>query len=360
MREADGYAATLSSSVAIDRSYVRFLRVSGRAPTQMLKGLVSGSIPPALSEPVAGIRRGRVTYSALLTPKGKTVTDLRITRLENGEGGSLLLEFPPSGIEGAEAHFRKYLPPRFARLESLERAFGLLSVIGPGAVQALATAVEPWGGDAALLATLGEGEEVVLDEGPMRGVRLVRSGEVIPVAFDVVGDAEILEEIGSRLEENGTLCPPEGSALWNTLRIERGRPAFGIDFDGETLPPEVGITDRAIDHRKGCYTGQEVIVRIRDRGKVNRRLHGLLLGTAPPPDPGTPLYAPERSRPVGETRSSVPSPRFGQTVALGYLRQEVGLRDTIRLGTPDGLPVAVRALEDRGWVLVEGDPDFVP
>ena len=73
-----------------------------------------------------------------------------------------------------------------------------------------------------------------------------------------------MAECWLRLEQAG--AAPVGSGVWETLRIEAGLPAFGADMDGATIPVEAGLADRAIDHDKGCYTGQEVIVRIRDRG----------------------------------------------------------------------------------------------
>ena len=60
-----------------------------------------------------------------------------------------------------------------------------------------------------------------------------------------------------------------------TVRIESGRPRFGIDMDTDTIPLEAGLDDRAISRSKGCYVGQEVIVRVIDRGhgRVARRLN---------------------------------------------------------------------------------------
>ncbi|HJX51847.1 MAG TPA: hypothetical protein VJ801_03685, partial [Polyangia bacterium] len=61
-----------------------------------------------------------------------------------------------------------------------------------------------------------------------------------------------------------------------TLRIEAGEPRFGAELAGDTLPMELGLSS-ALDHKKGCYLGQETIVRARDRGLVRRRLATLRL-----------------------------------------------------------------------------------
>jgi folate-binding protein YgfZ len=61
------------------------------------------------------------------------------------------------------------------------------------------------------------------------------------------------------------------------MRIQAGEPRSGAEIAGDVLPMEVGLAD-ALDHKKGCYLGQETIVRARDRGLVQRRLAGLRLG----------------------------------------------------------------------------------
>ena len=144
------------------------------------------------------------------------------------------------------------------------------------------------------------------------------------------------------------------------LRVEAGRPEWGAELDAETIPPEAGIDARAIDHGKGCYTGQEVIVRIRDRGHVNRLIRGLLLGGAPIPSVGAPLFPSGEERAVGEVRSAVWSPGFGQGIALGFVRREIEPPATLALGGPSGPTVGVRELTPHGWRLVPGDPSFHP
>ena len=117
---------------------------------------------------------------------------------------------------------------------------------------------------------------------------------------------------------------PAGLGVWGTLRVEAGRPVFGTDMDENTLPPEAGIVDRAVDQTKGCYTGQEVIVRIRDRGHVNRHLRVLELGDVPAPAKGAELLAADGSgKVVGQLTSVVQSPRAKGVLAMGYVRRGV-------------------------------------
>ena len=61
------------------------------------------------------------------------------------------------------------------------------------------------------------------------------------------------------------------------LRIESGRPRLGLDMDGDTIPQEAGLNERAVSFTKGCYVGQETVARLHYKGKPNRHLRGLRL-----------------------------------------------------------------------------------
>ena len=78
------------------------------------------------------------------------------------------------------------------------------------------------------------------------------------------------------------------AATAEALRIEAGIPRFRRDMDEETIPLEAGIEDRAISLTKGCYVGQEVIIRVlhRGHGRVARKLVGLILDGEKRPDRG--------------------------------------------------------------------------
>ena len=68
-----------------------------------------------------------------------------------------------------------------------------------------------------------------------------------------------------------------GAAALDAARIEAGYPVFGVDMTSDTIPLEAGIEDRAISFSKGCYVGQEVIIRVlhRGHGRVAKKLVGL-------------------------------------------------------------------------------------
>jgi len=364
-----GYAEANRSAALIQRPSRHFVVLQGRSPARMLSGLSSGRIPPDPLSVGSGMHRGTAPYSTLLTPKGRLVTDMRVARIDPGDAGSLLLDLPAESAQDVLTHLHRFLPPRLACAVEPEVSLSMLTLIGPAATSLLALLVGGATGntgstnpgaapsrgamvDLSFLESFAEGDELAGPGTSIHRFRLIRIDDVRPPAWDVIVPEADIQAWTARLVAAGV--SQADPLVWDTLRVERGRPEFGHELDPEILPPEAGIEDRAIDPRKGCYTGQEVIVRIRDRGKVNRQLRGLLLGAVPPPPAGTPLYAPEREQPVGETRTAVHSPRFGQTAALGYVRREIDPPASLRLGHPEGPDVQMRAIAPGDWVLVDG------
>jgi folate-binding protein YgfZ len=355
------YRAAFHGTAVRPASDRHFLKVTGRAPGEMLNGLLSNSPPPPL-EPVEGkvgygsgipdTNPGKVggsaVYSTLLNAKGRMITDLRIS---SDSSGGFLLEIPSAGFEGAVAHFSKFLPPRLAGLEDRSPFMAALTLLGPEVPGLLASALSSYG-----LAVSGEevlaiGEEDVLVLFGRNGetFRIMGRGDALVPGWDLILPERLSEAVQSALE--GTGATPLSEATLDILRIEKGRPLFGRDMDENTIPVEAGIQARAIDNQKGCYTGQEVIIRIRDRGHVNKELRGLLLGGAPVATFRQELFHPDRENSVGWVTSSAASPHFGQTVALGYLQRAVKPGDTVRLGDAAGPEARVVALSDQGWVL---------
>jgi tRNA-modifying protein YgfZ len=129
-----------------------------------------------------------------------------------------------------------------------------------------------------------------------------------------------------------------GADLAEAWRLEAARPAWGKDLSTETIPLEAGLLDRAISTTKGCYVGQEVIIRILHRGggRVAKRL--MLVecdaSLADVPAPGTALHAGDEV--VGHVTSAAYSPGRGRILAFAYVRRdaaEPGRRFTLDAGT---------------------------
>lgn len=112
-----------------------------------------------------------------------------------------------------------------------------------------------------------------------------------------------------------------GMTALNALRLEAGIPWFPVDFDDTVIPEEAALEVTHLSFTKGCYTGQEIVERVRSRGHVNRRRVRLAFATAPePPARGAMLRAGDLD--VGEVTSAAFSPAAGTSIGMGYLRAE--------------------------------------
>jgi tRNA-modifying protein YgfZ len=118
--------------------------------------------------------------------------------------------------------------------------------------------------------------------------------------------------------------PPGDEAQLEVLRVEAGRPRYGLDLDDSVIPQEAGLNERAVSFTKGCYVGQETVARLHYRGKPNRHLRGLQLSA--PAEPGAEIRLGEKL--VGRLGSVVESPRHGP-IALALVRREAAPGDVV-------------------------------
>jgi folate-binding protein YgfZ len=331
------YQAAREGAAVAARDDLAHLVLAGRDPVRMIQGLITNDL--------AGAPDGRLVYGVMLTPKGRAIADLRCWREEGPQGVEVHLDLPREALAAATDHLRRSIPPLYARWRDASEAIGTLGVYGPlsGELlsEALGTRVPPVSEDEMATAPYGSGLVRIA------GTRYA-GGEA---GFDVVAERPLLVELRTRLlelgRERGVL--PLGFAALEALRIEAGRPRGGHELTEETIPTEAfestGLMERAISFSKGCYTGQEVIVRIAHRGHVNRHLRGLLLPAgAAPPSAATRLHHGDSGRDVGWVTSASDSPRMGVAIALAFVRREIEPGQTVRLGSVDGAEAAVIAL----------------
>lgn len=102
------------------------------------------------------------------------------------------------------------------------------------------------------------------------------------------------------------------------LRIESGTPAFGKDFDENTIPQEACLY-HALSFDKGCYVGQEIVARLEHRGHVGKQLVQIFLESQTPPQPGEKIFS-KAGTEIGWVTSACFSPKNKKVVVLGYLR----------------------------------------
>jgi tRNA-modifying protein YgfZ len=251
---------------------------------------------------------GQVTNEIeALEPGRKMLGDLRVLDL----GDELWLDTERVALQELFNMIRRYKLGRDVELHkrTLERA--LLSLVGPQAP------------------AIGADEhDSVRDE--IGGV------PVILVRTDL--GADVICEAGRAGEVKAALRVPEvPEAIAEIVRVEHGRPRYGLELDDSVIPQEAGLNERAVSFTKGCYVGQETVARLYYRGKPNRHLRGLRLSD--PVASGEPLRLGERE--VGRVGTSVVSPVHGP-IALAIVRREAAPGETVVAG--DGATAVVAEL----------------
>ncbi len=143
-------------------------------------------------------------------------------------------------------------------------------------------------------------------------------------------DGQLTDLIGESLPAEFKSLPEVDLDTFEVIRIERGVPRFLADMDEDTLPLEAGIEDRAISFTKGCYVGQEIIVRVTTRGggRVAKRLvrwHADDSASVVPLHDARIFAA---GKDIGRVTSAAFSPSLAKVVGLGYVH-----RDFVEPGT---------------------------
>jgi folate-binding protein YgfZ len=291
------YAAATERCGLIDRSERGKLALTGADAKRFLQGQVTND--------VEALRPGAGCYAAFLTPKGKMLGDLRILDADE----ELLLDTERVALQPLFNMIRRAMIGYAVELHKRTLERGLLSLIGPES-RAIAGA-----------GTLPQAEHAH-DELELGGIaaRAIRTD----AGIDLLCDSNDTAALRHALQDAG--ATPISEATAECVRIERGRPRYGVELDDGVIPQEAGLNERAVSFSKGCYVGQETVARLHYRGKPNRLLRGLRLSA--PAEPGAPLRLGERE--VGRIASAAVSPRLGP-IALALVRREAPVGSTVLL-----------------------------
>jgi folate-binding protein YgfZ len=292
------YRAARDAVAVVDRSDLGVVDVGGRDRAKFLHALLSNDI--------ASLAPGQGCAAALLDVHGKLQVMLVVWALDD----RMLLLTPPGMGEATVAALDHYLFAEKVVLTDVTGQRALLMLLGPAADETAKrlTGVAP--PDAAWSHVAGSLDGIE--------ARVVRGGGELDVreVWLAVPSAERTRVWNAVLAAG---VRPLGAAALESLRIEAGTPRYGADVDATVLLPEIPF-ERLVSHTKGCYPGQEVVVRIRDRGHVNRHLRGLLLeGDAPPPR-GAEVVA--DGAVVGQVTSATRSLGMQRPIALAFIKRQ--------------------------------------
>lgn len=285
------------------------VRVSGAERASWLQGLLTNDIE--------ALTPGQGCYAAWLTPQGRMITDLVVL----ADDESLSLDVPAALSEGIVRQLNAAIFAEDVVLTDETGQWRTLGIHGAGAAQAVARSAVGSRPSNSTLTTERIDAWPEFTHAPVGTFgRLVRTfpygvpGFTLRVAVDQA-DLWI-----SRLRLAGATVTP--AAALEFARIEAGRPQFLVDMDADTIPLEAGIENRAISFTKGCYVGQEVIVRVvhRGGGRVARKLVRLTIDGDSVPVARAGVKA-DRGE-IGRVTSAAWSPRLERAVALAYVHRD--------------------------------------
>jgi folate-binding protein YgfZ len=311
------YAALSERCGLLDRSERGKLALTGADAVEFLNGQVTNELLDLTS--------GQGCYAAFLTHKGKMLGDLRILAVEDADGKDngaraasptaapteLLLDTERVALQGLFDMIRRFKVGYRVDLHKRTLETSLLSLIGPAAA---AIAERAFSSPVDLPEQ--ENDHVLVGQ-----VRIVTTNVGVDLLCTTDATASVLESLRAAGAEQVSEQAAE------IVRVEQGRPRYGIDIDESTIPQEAGLNERAVSFTKGCYVGQETVARLHYRGKPNRHLRGLRLSE--PTASGAELHLGER--PVGALTSTVLSPTFGP-IGLALLRREAEPRAILTVG----------------------------
>ena len=332
------YWAAREAVAIFDTNWHTIVELTGPDRVRYLNAIVSND--------VKSLGEGRGTLALLLNPQGHILAELEIYALQD----KLVVLSHASVRERTVATLDKFIIMDDVILSDVTDQFGSLAIEGPRAGTVIA--------EACGLSLEGFSEHAIA-EVQIDGVacHLIRHSHFSLPGAEIIAPREHLGLLWKNL--HASVVAQHGAAIGmravNSLRLEAGIPWFPDDYNDTVIPHEAALETTHISFSKGCYTGQEIVERVRSRGQVNRRRVQLKFSVADPPAPLTRLYAhdtepqtAERKTPppagasvraaesaaaetkeVGIITSSAFSPAANAAIGMAYVRREHNAPGTI-------------------------------
>jgi folate-binding protein YgfZ len=265
---------------------------------------------------------GEGGYAFLLDPRGRNLGDFRFLVRPDG----ILCVLDKRRVEPTRAWLDRFVIAADVRIADVSAEWAGIALAGPGSPEVarrIAGAAPPAReGDAAI----GRFRD--------RELLLVASGDLGPGGVEAwvlgPGAQAVIHALAIELAPAGAAPLTQSGA--EALRIEAGRPRFGVDVDESVLPEETGQGSRAVSYTKGCYSGQEVVAKQKYLGKPRKMLAGAF--PARVLRVPAPLFSGDAE--AGVLTSCAHSPALGRPVALAMLKAPVPEPGSVLRAPSDG------------------------
>ena len=282
----------------IDLSSRGRIRVGGSEAVMFLNGLITNDMKT--------LAENRWMPAAFPTVQGRLIGAVRVVRTAD----SFLIDTDAESHEAILKTVSRFTLAGDFKVSDLTDSTSLLTLQGKRAVGVAEEVFET------SLADLPRDGSVEL-EWKDTPVTIIRATHTSEDGFDLMIDSARAAEVREALISAG--AQPVSDDTLETLRVEAGIARYGRDMDESNVVIETNLDD-AVSYTKGCYIGQEIIIRIKHRGHVAKKLTGLRFDTDQKIESGAVIKSEDKE--IGRVTSAVFSPKLDCTIALGYLRYE--------------------------------------
>lgn len=286
---------------------------TGADRVRFLNGIVTGSVS---TTPVGG-----GCHATLLNLKAHIVAELRIFPRETD---TYLVVPRGQGAATAAALARYAIIDDFSAEPAWD--FALLALLGPTA----ASHLEALGYGASSLGSRPVWSHADV-EGSSGKLWMVRARQLGADGYWLGGPVASIAAARAALAARGLHALSARAAA--AARVVAFEPVWGREITELYFPMEVGLGD-TIDYKKGCFLGQEPIVRIRDRGHVNWRLVQLHIAGTQVPGLDSNLEAETKTK-AGKLTTVAEVPGEG-IAALALLHASIPVGAHVRVVASDG------------------------
>jgi folate-binding protein YgfZ len=301
------YKFARESVALIDKNYRCVLSFAGADRVRYLNAVLTGNI--------RDLTAGHGDISLLLNPQGRILAEVGTLAL----GDRFLVISHAIIRERLVETFDKFIIMDDVTMEDWTDKFGTLALEGPKTSEFVRelcgmdlNAVEDFTSVEKTIAGISC-RVIRTSAGEIAGAEFLAPRENLSALWNLLLDA-------SRKHGGG----PAGYEALNILRLEENIPWYGVDFDENQIPHQAALESTHISYTKGCYTGQEIVERVRSRGQIQRRRVMLRFSGDAVPRAGEPLFAADsdNAAEIGFVTRAAKSPKFGAVIGMGYVRRE--------------------------------------
>lgn len=284
------YQAAREKATILDTNWHAIFTLSGRDRVTYLHNVSSNDIK--------SLADGHGTLALLLNPQGHVLAELEVYAFPE----KLLVLTHVSRREQTLATLKKYIIGSQVKIEDLTDQLGTFAVTG--------------------MDTEGDelsAKEMQFESGAGFVLRRTRIGSI---STELVAPRDGLPRLWREMLSAVRTAGGDaiGMETFHALRLEAGVPWYPADFGEAQIPHEAALENTHISFNKGCYTGQEIVERVRSRGHVNRKRVPLKFSTSAPPPAGTTLRA--NGTEIGFVSSAAAMPNGQPALGMGYVRKE--------------------------------------